>query len=239
MAAETQDPRPDSSTSAFAGRRIAAVIFDFDETIIDLEPQHTAAYEALCRTQHSDYGNMPESFRRGSGRRIVDDVREMRAHFGWPTPEGELLALRQSAFDEQCRSADLQLMDGVRETIEAFQAMGIPLAITSSAVRSSIEEILVRLGLRGAFTLIVDGSEVLHGKPDPEAYLVTARRLGVAPQECLVLEDSTVGVLAAKRAGMCCIAVRNPNAQTRQDLSAADAVVDSMSEIDVSALVPR
>jgi HAD superfamily hydrolase (TIGR01509 family) len=126
-------------------------------------------------------------------------------------------------------------MAGVYETVGALQARGIPLAIASSAVRPSIEAILVRLGLRDAFPLIVDGSEVTHGKPDPEAYLLTARKLGVAPAECVVLEDSHVGVIAAKRAGMFCIAVRNPRAQERQDLSEADVIVDNMADVDVTA----
>jgi beta-phosphoglucomutase-like phosphatase (HAD superfamily) len=112
-----------------------------------------------------------------------------------------------------------------------LQDRGVMLAITSSAVRSSIETILARLGLRDAFTLIVDGSEVVHGKPDPEAYLITARKLEIAPEYCVVLEDSQVGVVAAKRAGMFCIAVRNPHAQLRQDLSAADVIVNSMTEL--------
>jgi len=213
-----------------------AFIFDFDETIIDLEPQHTGAYEALCNELGVDYATMPESFRTGSGRRIVDDIREMRAHFQWAQPEEKLFRRRQEIFDGICASAHLEPMDGVVETIRALQARGVTMAITSSAVRSSIEAILGRLGLRDAFTLIVDGSEVVHGKPDPKAYLVTARRLGVAPEECIVFEDSHVGVVAAKRAGMYCIAVRNPRAQTRQDLSAADVTVDSMRELDVSAL---
>jgi HAD superfamily hydrolase (TIGR01509 family) len=217
----------------------AAFIFDFDETIIDLEPQHTAAYEALCRAHGDDYQQMPESFRKGSGRRIIDDVRDMRAHFGWTRSEEELFAERQQIFDRVCRDAELAPMDGVVETIRALQMRGVPLAITSSAVRSSIEAILERLQLRDAFTLIVDGSEVVHGKPDPEAYLLTARKLRVEPAQCVVFEDSHVGVVAAKRAGMYCIAVRNPRAQTRQDLSAADVIVDSMREVDLSALPGR
>lgn len=239
MAAEIQDPQTDSITSLRLDRPVEAVIFDFDETIIDLEPQHTAAYRALCRTQGSDYDEMPESFRTGSGRRIIDDVREMRAHFGWTATEVELFALRQQLFDAICRDSDLEPMDGVREAVAMVRATALPMAITSSAVRSSIEEILVRLGMRDAFGLIVDGSEVVHGKPDPEAYLVTARRLGVAPEACLVFEDSHVGVVAAKRAGMICIAVRNPGAQTRQDLSAADLIVESLRELDLSALAAR
>lgn len=239
MAAEIQDPRPDSSTSLRFERPIEAVIFDFDETIIDLEPQHTAAYEALCRAQGSDYDEMPESFRKESGRRIIDDVREMQAHFGWTASEEELFAVRQRLFDDICRQADLEPMDGVRQAVDAIRATGLPMAITSSAVRSSIEEILERLGMRDAFGLIVDGSEVVHGKPDPEAYLVTARRLGVPGGACLVFEDSHVGVVAAKRAGMLCIAVRNPQAQTRQDLSAADVIVSSLRELELSALAAR
>jgi HAD superfamily hydrolase (TIGR01509 family) len=213
----------------------AAFVFDFDETIIDLEPQHTGAYEALCRDLGSDYQQMPESFRTGSGRRIIDDIRVMRAHFGWQQSEEEVSALRQRHFDRLCRESELEPMDGVVETIRAVQAYGVPLAITSSAVRSSIGDILERLGIRDAFALIVDGSEVVHAKPDPEAYLLTARKLDVEPEECVVFEDSNVGVVAAKRAGMYCIAVRNPRAQTRQDLSAADVVVESMRELDLIA----
>ena len=208
-----------------------AAIFDFDETIIDLEPQHTAAYEALCRAMDADYASMPDSFRKSSGHRISDSVREMRAHFGWTDPEETLFAMRQRFFDDRCASASLRVMPGVVETIHALRELGLTLAITSSAVRASIETILIRLGLRDPFAVIVDGSEVVNAKPDPEAYLVTARKLGVAPAECVVLEDSHVGVVAAKRAGMFCIAVRNPRAQMRQDLSEADLIVESMSEL--------
>jgi beta-phosphoglucomutase len=219
--------------------RPAAFIFDFDETIIDLEPQHTGAYEALCRALGDDYARMPESFRTGSGRRIIDDIREMRAHFHWSASEEEIAARRQVLFDDLCARADLRPMPGVIEAIQTLQGRGFTLAITSSAVRSSIEAILARLGIREAFALIVDGSEVVNGKPDPEAYLVTARKLGVEPAACVVFEDSHVGVVAAKRAGMYCVAVRNPGAQTWQDLSAADVVVGGFEELDLTALAPR
>lgn len=215
--------------------KISAVIFDFDETIIDLEPQHTAAHMALCRDYGADYAEMPESFRRGSGRRIIDDIREMRAHFGWTASEEELFEVRQRHFDAVCARADLRAMSGVPEIIRALEERGATLAITSSAVGASIVAILQRLGLRDAFPLVVDGSEVARGKPDPEAYLLTARKLGVPPSECVVFEDSHVGVVAAKRAGMFCIAVRNPRALERQDLSAADLVAGSMAEVDVTA----
>ncbi|HSP33589.1 MAG TPA: hypothetical protein VLU46_04655 [Thermoanaerobaculia bacterium] len=72
-------------------QHIAAVIFDFDETMIDLERQHTAAHARLCAAMGCSYDDMPEEFRRGSGPRIVDVLREMRAFFGRKRPEQELL----------------------------------------------------------------------------------------------------------------------------------------------------
>ena len=79
--------------------------------------------------------------------------------------------------------------------------------------------------------IIVDGSEVTHPKPHPEAYLLTASKLAVEPRRCAVFEDSTVGVRAAKNAGMYCVAVRNPNAKSVQDLGPADVVVDSFEAL--------
>ena len=208
-----------------------AAIFDFDETMIELEAQHTAASAALCRELGSDYRALPESFRLSSGRRILDEVREMRARFGWMRPMDELMAIRQRHFREACRAADLQLMPCVGDVMRALRERGLRLAIASSAVGDEIGEILRRLEIRDAFELIVDGAQVAHAKPDPEAYAVTARKLGVAPERCIVFEDSHVGVLAAKRAGAYCIAVRNPHAHFPQDLSGADVVVDSMCEL--------
>lgn len=218
---------------------IAAAIFDFDETMIDLEAQHTRADAALCREMGSDHAQMPESFRFSSGRRIVDNIREMRAFFGWKEDEPALFSLRQRLFDEALAASRLTLMPGVEDVVRALHAGGMRMAITSSAVRSGIETILRRFGLRDYFELIVDGSEVEHGKPDPEAYEVTARKLRAVPSQCVVFEDSNVGVAAAKRAGMVCIAVRNPTARIVQDLSGADAVIDSFGDFDAGELLRR
>lgn len=216
-----------------------AAIFDFDETMIDLEPQHAIADTSLCRSMGSDYMALPEEYRHASGRRVIDDIREMRAYFGWKASTEELERLRQSEFDEACATSELALLPGVEAAIRAFQRSGVTLAITSSAVGSSIDRILSRLGLRESFALLVDGSAVTHPKPHPEPYLVTAEKLGVRPDECVVFEDSRIGVLSAKAAGMYCIAVRNARARTHQDLSAADLLLDSFEALDPTVLVSR
>ncbi len=221
----------------FLPRNIEAVIFDFDETMIDLERQHTAAHSRLCSAMSCRYEDIPEVFRRGSGRRVVDDIRDMRELFGWSRSIDDLFAERQRYFDEEIAGASLELMQGVERIVRELHARGFTLAITTSAVRSSIETILRRFGLLDQFALIVDGSEVKHGKPDPEAYLLTAGRLGVEPAHCAVFEDSAVGVRAAKRAGMFCIAVRNPRAHDFQDLTPADRIVSSFDDVDLAWFV--
>lgn len=213
-------------------QNVAAVIFDFDETLIDLEPQHTRAYEKLCRLMGDDYAGMPESFRTGSGRRVIDDIHEMRAFFGWSEPVDVLFARRQQVFDDECRRATLRLMDGAAELVLALHGCGVTLAITSSAVRGPIVEILERFDLLRCFALIVDGSEVVKGKPDPQAYVLTAAKLAARPAACVVFEDSHVGVTAAKAAGTYCVAVPNRDAQTAQDLSGADLTLATLREFN-------
>jgi len=208
-----------------------AAIFDFDETMIELEAQHTAASAALCREMGSDFAALPDSFRLASGSRILDEVCELREHFGWKRSIAELMAIRQRHFRDACAAAELRLLPCVADVVRLLRERGLRLAIASSAVGGEIDAILRRLGIRDAFELIVDGAQVTRAKPDPEAYLVAARRLGVPPERCIVFEDSHVGVLAAKRAGAYCVAVRNPHAHFAQDLSAADEVLESMCEL--------
>jgi HAD superfamily hydrolase (TIGR01509 family) len=179
----------------------------------------------------SDYHALPESFRLSSGRRILDEVIEMRERFGWQRPLAELMAIRQRHFLEACDAAELRLLPCVADVVRMLRDRGLRLAIASSAVGGEIESILRRLGIRDDFEPIVDGAQVTHAKPHPEAYLVAMKKLGVPPQRCIVFEDSHVGVAAAKRAGAFCVAVRNANAHFPQDLSAADVVLESMCEL--------
>jgi beta-phosphoglucomutase len=217
---------------------VAAVLFDFDETMIDLERQHTAAYAAVCRELGADYAQMPEEFRRGSGRRVIDDLREMRAFFGWQEDEAQIFARRHEHFRAACDRDELHLLPGVERVVRALHAAGIPLAVTSSAVADTIELLMRRFALRDCFIVIVDGSAVSRAKPDPEAYLLTAHTLNVDPRSCVVFEDSRIGVLAARGAGAFCVAVRNPHAQLMQDLSAADLLLGSLEEVELGWFVP-
>src|ERR1700682_344376 len=112
---------------------VRAALFDFDETVINLEPQHTAASAELCRDMGSDYERLPEHVRFQSGRRIIDEIAEMRAFFGWTASSGELLAIRQRHFRDACDRSVLVPLPCVEEVMRALRQRGLILAVTSSA----------------------------------------------------------------------------------------------------------
>jgi hypothetical protein len=152
---------PGRLSSEHPDSTIAAALFDFDETIIDLEAEHVAASTALCRERGADFERLPDSIRRASGTRIIDELRLIREHFGWRDPDDALLARRLQLFDEICRTAALEPMPGVREVVRALRERGIPLAITTSAVREAIETILEGRSLTVVEHLSLDDSDIV------------------------------------------------------------------------------
>ncbi|HVT05088.1 MAG TPA: HAD family phosphatase [Thermoanaerobaculia bacterium] len=216
-----------------------AIVFDFDETLVNLEPQHILASQLLSRERGDDYDSLPEEMRTRSGTRVLDDVREMRDSFGWTESVETLHARRRVLFDQACLTDDISVMPGAIEAVENAARLGFSLAIASSGDHPSIELILERLGIRRHFRAVVGGEDVRAGKPDPESYLRAAELLATPPSRCIAVEDSSVGVRAAKAAEMFCIAIRNPQARTRQDLSLADLELASIRDLPLEALRVR
>ncbi|MGI8857691.1 MAG: HAD family hydrolase [Thermomicrobiales bacterium] len=214
-----------------SGMTIRTAIFDFDELLINLQSEHFAADRAAMAAHGHDYDDLPEAIRLGgSGRRISELLAEMRAHFGIAEPVDALMLRRQEHFLIALRDAPvLPAMPGAVEAVNALYDTGFPLAVTSSGIREYIALVLDRLDIADRFRVVITGADVTHGKPHPEPYLVTAARLGVPPADCVVFEDATVGVQAAKAAGMRCIAVPNREATQPQDLSAADLILPSLT----------
>jgi HAD superfamily hydrolase (TIGR01509 family) len=237
----SENPKPVREAARIAYHNdmtIRAAIFDFDELLINLQTHHFAADRAAMAALGHDYDDLPETIRLGSsGRRISELLAEMREHFGIAEPVDALMRRRQEHFLITLRDApELPAMPGAVEAVSALYDAGYPLAVASSGIREYIALVLDRLGIAERFQAVVTGADVAHGKPHPEPYLVTAARLGVPPAACVVFEDATVGVLAAKSAGMRCIAVPNPEATQTQDLSAADLILPSLTHFTPALL---
>lgn len=125
---------------------------------------------------------------------------------------------------------------GAVALVRGVQAAGIPVAVASSSVRPWVDACLERIGLLDAFDVIVSGSDVEQGKPDPAIYLATAARLGIDPARCLAIEDAPAGIESAKRAGMTCWAVRTEYTRGLE-LPGPDREVQSLEEIALADIV--
>jgi mannitol-1-/sugar-/sorbitol-6-/2-deoxyglucose-6-phosphatase len=126
-------------------------------------------------------------------------------------------------------------MPGVTEAIALFRKLGLRLAIASSSPRRLIDAVCERLGLT-EIEVRCSALDEVNGKPAPDVYLAAARALGVAPARCLAIEDSAHGVVAAKSAGMRCIAIPDPLLGADPGFREADAVLPSLTSLDETAL---
>jgi HAD superfamily hydrolase (TIGR01509 family) len=128
-------------------------------------------------------------------------------------------------------------LPGLANLLKEFHRAEIPLAVASSAMAKNIEFIVDVLGFRPYFRCLVSGDEVTHPKPDPEIYLKAAAGLGCEPLGCIAFEDSFVGIEAAKRAGMKCVAIASTFPLSELEArSGADRTVTSFEELNLELL---
>jgi len=187
-----------------------AVIFDMDGVIIDSNPVHREAW----RVYNLRFGiETTEAMQqRMYGKRNDEIVRDF---FGSHLSEEEIFAhgkAKEQLYREMMASSvERSLVPGIRRFLERLE--GVPLGVATNAEPANAEFILEAAGLRRHFRAVVDGHQVRRAKPDPEIYLLTSERLGIAPPNCIVFEDSLLGIEAARAAGMRTAGVRTTHAE--------------------------
>ena len=130
----------------------------------------------------------------------------------------------------------VQPTKGVVDLLLELRKRKVKLAVASSSHRKMIEYVLKKLEITDFLDSVVGAEDIKRSKPDPEIFQISAKRLKVKAEECLVVEDSKLGVEAAKRAGMKCLGYVNPSSG-KQDLSKADLVTDDFRRLDVKKLL--
>jgi HAD superfamily hydrolase (TIGR01509 family) len=206
---------------------IEAVIFDMDGVLVDSEPLHMDATRRLLATYGVGYSQ--EANEEFIGFTDVEIFTILRARHGL-LPGTDVLARQFAEHLIALLRREAVPLPGVPAVLEALRGAGYRLALASSSTPEVIGATLGALHLDGYFPVVVSSVEVGRGKPAPDVFLAAASRLGRPPARCLVVEDSRNGVLAAKRAGMGCVAV--PCAVTRhQDFAQADRVLASLEEL--------
>jgi len=212
---------------------IQAFIFDMDGVIIDSEPLHFEVDMETMRYLGTEITK--EELERFVGMTNPEMWAVLREERSLPQTVEEIIEYQLAAKIKALRERSYAPIDGIAELLDGLKRRGIPVGIASSSPRSFIEEVVAKFGIAPHFACVVSGEEVDRGKPAPDVYLEAARQLGADPRQCVVLEDSRNGIAAAKAAGMTCIGYVNENSGN-QDLSAADRVVRSISEISAEAL---
>lgn len=165
-------------------------------------------------------------------------VREVTRHWHgrhpWAEPSPDVVAVAVVDRVIELVEAKGALQPGVDRAIGLCRSHGLALAVASSSEHRLIEFVLHRFGLDGEFDFAHSAEDEEYGKPHPAVFLSAARRLGVAPERCLVWEDAPAGVLAAKAARMTCVAVPEAAERGHPGFAIADAVLSSLEEADES-----
>jgi beta-phosphoglucomutase family hydrolase len=182
-----------------------AYLFDCDGTIADSMPLHYKAWTKAL----ADYGATYDEdlFYAWGGkpvRKIIADLNEMQ---GLNMPVDTLAARKESYYHAQ-----LHELKGIPDVIEHIEAQHgrIPFAVVSGSRRASVVGSLTALGLLDKFDVLVCAEDYKQGKPAPDGFLLAASKLGVAPEHCLVFEDTELGIQAATAAGMKSVLVAQP-----------------------------
>jgi len=210
-----------------------AALLDFDGLILQTEASGFASLQALFADRGATYHLAEYLQIVGTTNDVLDPYRLLEARTGRPWDRAALMAER-SAHEERL-NATLAPLPGVGALLDQAAALGWQLAVVSSSSHTWVDRHLRRLGFFDRFAAILCRGDAPQVKPAPDLYLEALRRLDVGAAEAVAFEDSYNGSLAAKRAGLRCVAV--PHALTRgQDLSHCDLVVDSLAAVDLAVL---
>jgi HAD superfamily hydrolase (TIGR01509 family) len=212
--------------------RYRAVIFDLDGVLADSEPAH---FEAINNVLHR-YGKQmtPEQQKSQMGLGHAASLAATIRDTGVPLSPQQLSDEYETAMMAVLGRGSTPLPGAVALVLR-LRELGIPTAVASSSLPSWIEATIAGIGLTGQFDAVISGESVPHPKPAPDIYLRAAELLGVAASECIAIEDSPNGLIAAKAAGMLVIQVRSSSAAFPPQAN-ADLVLDSLEDFDMTLL---
>ncbi len=215
---------------AYTIQREKAVLWDLDGVIADTGDLHILTWRVMLNEMGMPFDE--RHFRRIFGMVNSEGIPLL---LGRPVTPEEIARLseRKEALFRELLPGRLRPVPGAVEWIERLRGCGWRQAVASSAPRLNIEAMLGELGLSDAFDAVVCAEELPAGKPDPAVFLRAAEVLRVPPARCIVVEDAVVGIEAARRAGMKCIAVTTTHPAT--ELAAADLVVETPAALPPDA----
>jgi len=216
---------------------ISAIVFDMDGLLLDTEPIYKAAWQRAAGELGHDLDD--RSYSRFTGRTTADCERELVRLFGTDFPMSRFRERWRELWRRSVETDGISTKTGLGALLEFVQDAALLSAVATSSDAHFAEFSLRRAGIAGRFDALVSGDQVARGKPAPDIYLEAARRLGRDPVECVALEDSDAGVLAARAAGMVTVCIPATKPPSAEAAAAASRVLASLHEARewISALV--
>ena len=190
---------------------IKAVIFDLDGVIVSTDDCHYRAWKKMADEEGIYFDREINNRLRGVSRMASLEIVLEKANREYSEKEKQEMAERKNNYYKEliCELTPDDILTGVTEKLNELKENGIKIAIGSSSKNTPI--ILKQIGLERYFDAVSDGNNITHSKPDPEVFLKAAEMLGIAPEDCMIVEDADAGIEAGKRAGMKTLAVQGAN----------------------------
>jgi HAD superfamily hydrolase (TIGR01509 family) len=213
---------------------IQTVIFDMDGVIVDTEPVHHFAY-----VQHFKQLNIevsPEMYASFTGNSTKNIYERLKGIYNLNEDVQMLVETKRNLFNDAFdQKEDLYLLDGVEDLIKELHQNGMQLILASSSANVTIQRIFNRFKLDKYFTHKVSGEDFPKSKPHPAIFLKAAELAQTSVENCIVIEDSTNGILAAKAAGIYCVGYDSFHSKL-QDYSLADKVISHFHELSFETI---
>ena len=209
---------------------LKAVIFDMDGVIVNSEPLHNLAYKKMFEEFKLEVSNsLYESFTGKSTHSICKQLCEI---FNLNDDPNLLVQSKRKHFKVIFdNDTSFQMIDGALELIQDYFDNNLTLVLASSASMTNIERIFEKFDLNKYFKSRISGADLKESKPNPEIFVKAAKMSGFNKKECIVIEDSTNGIIAAKSAGIYCVGYNSYNSKN-QNYDNADLVISSLNEIN-------
>lgn len=208
---------------------IKAVIFDLDGLLVDTEIVSFKIYEEILSSFNISF-TQQEYARNYSGKTEITNITNLiqSYHLPWTIDEGLIKCLE---IEERLLNQGVALKTGARELLEHLKDNHFKITVASSSTKDRAFNLLNQHNIRNMFDDFVFAEDVSHSKPHPEVFLKAANKLRIAPEECIVLEDSENGILAAHHAGIPVICIPDMKIPSKMHLNLCLKVFPTLNEV--------